>query len=196
LNEELAAKLASAAARKARREERRIANAALKGETVAGTAPPSLEQPSERPRYAKRGKSQIRPVKRKKRKIKRGSLSRQIVRLLGLLDKKKNGPLCRLGELCPQFPKIGHHYGELGYHIIAQSRGGEARFHPSNVVWACGPANCGEHYHKGLYREKHVALWGEEFVKGLEAMAKVAADYSMSQLLELRENLKAQVEGA
>ena len=127
------------------------------------------------------------------RAIKRGAIKTQIVRLLGLLDAKKNGKNCRLDVFCPAWSKIGPHNGDRAYHLTPQQRGDAARFVPENVVWACNAANCGEYYNRALYREKHLARFGKDLVERLEAIARTTADYSMADLLELRTKLRMEL---
>ena len=141
-----------------------------------------------RPGSAKQGKKSIRAL------IGRGPLKTQICRLLGLLDKKLNGPLCRLGQYCPAFAKIGPHNGTLGYHITPAGRGDAVRLLAENVAWACRDANCGEHYHRSLYRDKHIAVFGLERIERIEAKAREIVKYSMAELLTLREDIKARLE--
>ena len=130
-----------------------------------------------------------------KRLIKRGPLKKAIVRLLGLLDRKKNGPLCRLMDECPQFPKIGYHNGDTSCHIAPQSRGDAARLVQENVYWGCGPANFGEMMNRSLYREKHIRVFGKERVERVEAIANTIKQIPTPDLLVMREDLKRMVEG-
>ena len=129
------------------------------------------------------------------RLIKRGPLKKQIVRLLGLLDRKRNGPLCRLMDECPQTKNIGYHNGDTSYHLVSQGRGDAARFDPEGVIWTCGPANFGEMMNRSLYREKAITLFGRERIERLEHIAKTTKKYSMADLLTLREDIKGMVEG-
>lgn len=54
----------------------------------------------------------------------KGAIKAEIVRLLGLLDMKKNGKLCRFHK---------DHPGDTACHIVPQQRGDAARFDPENV---------------------------------------------------------------
>ena len=126
--------------------------------------------------------------------IKTGDLKANIVRLLGLLDRKINGPLCRLGPECPQYPKVGPHNGECAYHIVPAGRGGKSRFLPLNVIWACCAANCGEKWHRSLYFQKHIRVFGADRMARIEEAANITADYSRAELFELREQIKARLE--
>lgn len=117
---------------------------------------------------------------------KRGPLAKKIVRLLGLLDRKKNGPFCRIhGSPC---------LGTLAYHLIPQSRGDSTRFLPEAVIWACRGANFGEHHHRSLYRDKHIAIYGKEYIEALEAKAREIVHLKMWELRELHDRIKTQVE--
>lgn len=169
-NEEIKSALSRRAERKAKRDERVIQNAALAGESKIQKRQP------------------IRKL------IKRGPLKKAIVRLLGLLDAKKNGPLCRLGELCPQFPKIGYHKGDTSYHVVPAQRGDSVRFVPENVVWTCASANYGEVMNRSLYRDKHRFVFGPAFVDNLEALARETKKYTTAELLDLRAEIKAELE--
>lgn len=126
--------------------------------------------------------------------IKIGALKADIVKLLGWLDRKVNGPLCRLGVECPAFPKIGAHNGNCAYHLWPQKNGGESRFMPLNVVWACSAANCGEKWNREVYREKHVRVFGAGRMAQIQAAARIIADYSKTDLLAMREQIKTKLE--
>lgn len=123
----------------------------------------------------------------------RGDLKDRIVRLLGLLDRKINGAICRLGHECPAYSKIGLHTGEVAYHLIPQKRGDAARFLRENVVWACHAANFGEVNNRDLYREKHITIFGQERIEGIEAISRMTADYSMEDLKEMEKTVKAEL---
>jgi len=178
----IAAKLARIDAKKAKRLEKAAENAALKGETALAKAPPRGFKATKARKPAKRS-----------RKIKRGPLKSRIVRLLGLLDKKTHGPLCRLGEHCPKYATSGYHFGTLAYHVTPAQRGDSTRFLPENVVWACSSANCGEYYNRSLYRQKHIDRFGKEYVERIEEMAREIKQYTTAELVEMHDRLKAQV---
>jgi hypothetical protein len=195
LNEELAAKLASAAARKARREERRIANAALKGETVAGTAPPSLEQPSERPRYAKRGKSQIRTAKRKKRKV--PARKRAFLRLKAACkayvfarNLDLNAGMCEIAIACG-----GAEKADTWYHGWPQKGGNGLKYEVRSHFHSCGRCNMGEYgaRYRGTpeYRNRHRKLLGDALHDELDALHG-RKQISTAEALALAEKLEAQ----
>lgn len=128
--------------------------------------------------------------KPKKRKIKRGPLKAQIVRLLGLLDRKINGPYCRLAEECPRFAEESAHEGQVAYHVWPAGSGDFVRLSPIAVVWACSSANYGEYRHRLRYHDKHERLFGKERMETLRAMSYVMKKYAMGELLEMRERLK------
>lgn len=98
-----------------------------------------------------------------------------IVTELGRRDMLINGTTCRIH---------GHHRGELAYHLTPQSRGDAARFIPENVVWACAAANDGERWHRTLYREKHIAIFGIERVERIEAISRTHVHFSDADLME------------
>ncbi len=121
-----------------------------------------------------------------KKVIDRTALKEAIVHLLGLLDAKLNGSECRIH---------GGHKGEVAYHLIPQKRGDAARFVPENVVWACHDANFGEKNNRDLYRHKHIQIFGKARVERIEAISRGIRKYSNEELLELRDQIKAQIEG-
>jgi len=123
---------------------------------------------------------------------KASTIKAQIVRLLGLLDRKKHGPACRL---MPECPNKKYHFGTLAYHIVPAQRGDATRFFTENVVWACRQANYGEVMNRSLYREKHIKVFGRERVERLEALAREIRHYTRAELLELREKLKQELRG-
>jgi len=191
---------ARASARKARRIERRVEIDGLKAlaasqDCVGGRE--SSETPPDRQNRLNRKFVRFggNPQKRQKihRPIKRGPLKAQIVRLLGLLARKANGPLCALDEECPD-AKNGAHFGTLAYHITPAGRGDSVRLCPDAVVWACRAANYGEFRHRSLYRDKHIKIFGKDRVEMLEALAREVRHYTMAELLEMRDNLRKQLE--
>jgi hypothetical protein len=121
----------------------------------------------------------------------RTELKEAIVTLLGLLDKRINGPYCRLDKDCPAYPKFGVHYGACAYHLVEQQRGDSARFLPENVVWACSDANYGEMRNRSLYRDKHDAIFGRERMERIRAISRTKSDFSRADLLEIRNAVKA-----
>lgn len=159
-----------------------------KQDAQEGPLPPKRASwPVRTPVRSKAGKVR----KPKKRLIKRGVLKSQIIRLLGLMDRMKRGNACRIIPECPV--KVPHP-GTLAYHLVPAQRGDATRFIPENVVWACSSANYGEVMNRSLYRQKHVDLFGKDLIEGLELKAREVRQYKMSELLELRAALKAQLE--
>lgn len=118
----------------------------------------------------------------------KGNVKKDLVTLLGLLDRKKNGPDCRIH---------GGHPGQCGYHIFPQMLGDAYRFIPENVVWACFPANRGEQLNRSLYAEKHVEIFGQERLDLIRAKAKEFKEsgkkYSLADLIELRKSIKEEL---
>lgn len=176
-----------AAARRARREAKKADTEALMdalGASVESDGTPRIPPPPIRT-----------PVRRRKirRLSSRGVLKSQIIRLLGLLDRKKNGPLCRM---IPECPVKEPHEGTLAYHVVPAQRGDSTRFLPENIVWACAPANYGEVRNRSLYRDKHVNRFGKEYVERIEAMAREARKYSRTELTELRAKLRLELEAS
>ena len=113
--------------------------------------------------------------------------------LLGWLDRKVNGPLCRLGALCPAYARIGIHHGQCGYHLVPQQTGDGAMFIAENVVWACNAANFGEKNNRTLYRMKHITVFGHDRIERIEAAAQAGAKYSTAELLMMREQIKTKL---
>lgn len=187
-------------ARKARRGEKAVENRAL---MLASTPSRTLQDAPGGPHgslnhpWPVPKPSQGKGAKQKTRKIghliKRGPLKASIIRLLGLLDRNKNGNACRLGRECPTKTP---HPGFLAYHLVPAMRGDSTRFIEENVVWACSEANYGEVMNRSLYRQKHVDLFGKDLIERLEATAREMRQYKMSELLELRASLKSQLESA
>lgn len=200
-------KITQAKARKSRREEKRAENAVLTayivnpdaGVRYHGTKSNQDSQGREGTPYfvvgdqegyslTKEGRRAFKSAKPKKprrpRKIKRGTLKSQIVRLLGLLDRKRNGPMCRFHL---------DHEGDTSCHIVPQSRGDAARFEPDNVYWGCRAANYGEFRHRSLYRQYHIDLFGKDTVERLEEIAKGFRQYTHKELLCLREEIKLKI---
>lgn len=125
----------------------------------------------------------------------RTDIKKQIVHELGLLDRKINGPYCRLGVACPAHVWTGHHPGEVAYHIIPQMRGDAARFIPENVVWACAAANRGEQMNRSLYEDKHVTVFGRDRIERIKAIARTTADFSTAELIEKLADIRRQIGG-
>ena len=91
---------------------------------------------------------------------------------------------------------------EVAYHVLP--RGNDTtRWLLENGVGACGPCNEGEKWSrsggravvKKRYRQIHIELIGEKKLLELEALAEQTADFSTADLIELRDKLKALVEG-
>lgn len=182
---------AKIAARRAKRIDRIADNLALgvKGIQLGGPGAsddaPGLDiEPPRRPSRPKRAMG-------KPRAISRGTLKAQIIRLLGLRDRLLHGPFCRI---MPECPTKAAHFGTLAYHLVPAQRGDATRFVPENVVWACSAANYGEVMNRSLYREKHITIFGRERMERLEAMAREVRQFKMNELLEMRNNLKKEME--
>lgn len=185
---------AKRAARKARRQANRgfqvAVNEARTGVKLPATASGAVKGPLT-PRTPVR-----KPGKRFKtgkigRLASRSTLKAQIIRLLGLRDRKLNGPMCRLGDECPT--KTPHH-GTLAYHVVPAQRGDSTRFVPSNVVWACSAANYGEVMNRSLYRDKHCRVFGTAMIEELEAQARQVKKYTRDELVYMRDSLRAELE--
>ena len=115
----------------------------------------------------------------------RSEVKKAIVHLLGLLDAKRNGKVCKIHL---------NHPGEVAYHLVPQQRGDAARFDPDNVVWACRAANSEEVNNRSLYREKHIRLFGRDRIERLEEIARKTVQFGTQYLLELRDRIKKELE--
>ena len=112
-------------------------------------------------------------------------LKDRIVRLLGLLDRQRNGPQCRIHL---------NHIGDTSCHIVPQGRGDAARFIPENVYWGCSNANYGEMMNRSHYREIHVRIFGKDYVERIENIARTSRKYTTDELWELHAQIKGMVE--
>lgn len=184
--------------KKLRAHEKTLELQALKIARFGAQLTPGKEKDRDAsPSTPKRSKSILRPLKRKaflasgrgtfsiKQLPSKKGLKANIVRLLGLLDKKRNGSLCRICQ---------KRMGILAYHLVPQQRGDAARFIEANVVWACGPCNFGEMMNRSLYREKHIIIFGKERIERLEEIARTMRKYELAELLELRREIREKIE--
>lgn len=80
-----------------------------------------------------------------------------------LRDRKNHGPMCRI---------CGYREGTVAYHIIPRQHGKAVRWDIENGVLACSPCNFGEMVNRALFRDKHIRLFGEGVIKGLEFRAR------------------------
>ena len=126
----------------------------------------------------------------------RKSIKDAIVRLLGLLDMKRNGKWCRYASYCPAFRRLGPHAGDTACHVVPQMRGDSSRFFPANVIWGCRAANYGEVMNRSLYRDIHVQLFGREYVERIEELARKTRKYTTAELVDLRNDLRKQISTA
>lgn len=117
-------------------------------------------------------------------------------------DRKTHAGFCRV---CMVKIQLGFRIGsprpaEVAYHIVP--RGDDmTRWLLSNGVAACSQCNWGELQSrtrtstKAHYRALHAAMIGERELCILESLAKQTANFSLADLIELREKLKAIAEG-
>lgn len=61
--------------------------------------------------------------------------------------------------------------GTTAYHIVPKQLGYWIRWDLSNGLLSCGPCNGGEMMNRTKYRMRHVKMFGEAFVSGLEQKA-------------------------
>lgn len=87
------------------------------------------------------------------------------------------GPLCRICHKAP---------ATVGYHLVPKKRGDFIRWLMENGCGGCAPCNWGERNNPGLYRAKHVSIFGKDAIESIEARARPLADLSQSDLNEIQ----------
>lgn len=178
--EEFARIKAMAAARKAKREEKR--KTMPWGEASEGHRPPTDAEKkahldSLKPRRPRRKKSPIELQEAKNDALWSLAIRRR--------DREAYGPLCRI---CHRTE------ADCGYHLVPKKRGRAIRWLLENGVAGCSPCNFGERNHPGLYREKHVSLVGKEVIETIEARARKAVKLTLEDLRAVGAWLKAVIE--
>lgn len=117
------------------------------------------------------------------------SLKAKLTELWGVYvkmrDKTKHGPLCRI---------CGRRPGAVAYHLVPKQRGNAVRWLLENGVLACSPCNYAEHMNRSLYRDKHVALFGKEFIESIEIKARTVVKYSAPDLLAMIQGIRGRIE--
>ena len=160
-----------AAARKARREEKRAGLPWGKEKVLWVGSPPC--QP-----FAPKRRRAPSP-----RQLLRAKLDSLWAFLVKLRDRLAFGGLCRI---------CGRRAIEVAYHLIP--RGDDAtRWEPENGVGACAPCNRGEQLNRSRYRAKHVRLFGKELIERLEEKARTRAMFTMADLEGIREKLTSMI---
>jgi len=76
---------------------------------------------------------------------------------------------------------------EVAAHIVRKSRGLSIYFDLRNLYGCCVAHNAGEHWHPGLYREKHVEIFGKDLVETLERRSHDSVQFT-------REDYKVMIE--
>lgn len=74
----------------------------------------------------------------------------------------KKGLWCRI---------CGTRKGNTAYHLVPKQMGHHIRWLLENGVLSCAPCNGGEVINRASYRVKHVQMFGEELIEGLEQSA-------------------------
>ncbi len=69
--------------------------------------------------------------------------------------RKTFGPLCRICVCRP---------ATLAYHIVPKQRGHSIRWDLEDGVGGCSTCNYGEVSNRSLYRDRHILLFGRQFV--------------------------------
>ena len=83
---------------------------------------------------------------------------------LGVIYRDRHlGPMCRI---CGNRPWV------VAYHIVPKQRGNAVRWVLSNIVLACTNCNYGEMRNRSLYRDKHIVIFGKEYVERIEQVAR------------------------
>lgn len=124
-----------------------------------------------------------------------GKIKKRIVRLLGLLDRKNKGPLCRYETDCPRWNAEGPHEGDTACHLVPRSEGLSALLDPLNVVWGCGSVNNAERRRREYFAtEVHPRRFGAEFMAERRRIARTTThEAKRSDLVEMLARLEAEV---
>ena len=129
---------AMAAARKARKAEKRVENESLMALKTGLEAPPRIEQASD---------GQIRtprPRKRRKPSARKAAFNRlkAACKLYVLLRAKhRTAGMCEIAMSCG-----GENFATLAYHIIPAATGNAVKYDPRNMVGACSRCNGAEYF--------------------------------------------------
>lgn len=99
------------------------------------------------------------------------------------------GPFCRICKKA-----VGQWKEGVGYHIIPKQRGTSIRWDLDNGVLACTSCNFGEMMNRSLYRDKHVAIFGKDFIEKMEEKSRTKVKYSASELEEIRKEIELRIE--
>ena len=162
---------AQAKAEKQKSTARKISRAAKRKELLAG-----------KPGFDKRGKPWT-----------VGKIKKRIVRLLGLRDKKINGPFCRYKWWCPKWQQEGQHLGDTACHLVPRSEGLAALLDPDNVVWGCGSVNNAERRRREYFAtEVHPQRFGSGFMNERRRIARFTKfDAKRADLVAMLAELEA-----
>lgn len=113
----------------------------------------------------------------KPRKVSRKGLAAKLDDVFSLFirarDIRANDGKCRICSVRPI---------ECAYHIVPKMYGKVFRWLEADVVGACHGCNGGERNWRLLYREKHIAIFGQEFYDALWSRRKEAVKYSSADL--------------
>lgn len=82
---------------------------------------------------------------------------------------------------------------EICYHFIPRGRYA-TRWLPEAACGGCKPCNCGEQFHRLMYRDKHIALLGREAYEALEAKARELPKFSRADLQEMCDGFRRKIE--
>src|SRR3990167_3214785 len=92
-----------------------------------------------------------------------------LVCLYAKMRDKRNSPMCRI---CGKKPY------KVGYHLVPKKKGDAVRWDPANLVAACTQCNYGESMNREIYRDKHIALFGDAFL-AIEEKSRQIVKFSM-----------------
>jgi hypothetical protein len=124
----------------------------------------------------------------------KGAIKEKIVRILGLLDRKYNGPLCRYGLHCPAYKRLGVHNGDSACHLEPAKRGDAVRLNRKAVVWACHSVNFWEKEHRGTTVDRvHNEAFGIERMTEVRALERMEAHFSESDLRSMLQDLRKEL---
>lgn len=146
---------AKAKAKKERRAEKRVENAALAPRQASAVALGRVKRSNRRPNARKSAFKRLK------------SLCSEFVKLRA---KHRTGGFCEVAMKCQGRGPI-----EVAYHVTPQKLGNALKFDARNLLGACSLCNGSEFFARmrgaTLYRERHAAILGAELFAELERTA-------------------------
>lgn len=182
---EIAAKTAASAARKARRAQKAVENAALKGEPVIAPGPlagsgTALEGPRTRGTRLDGRKATPRPAKRRE--------SPSLSKLKKILWDEMSLLVRSWSDTCivPEcFSPT-----QCAAHIVPSHEGAATRFFLPNLYPCCNPHNDAERHRRATWVKKHEEMFGVDFVDALYQLAKTVFPLKKWWVLEQTVRIK------